>query len=132
MDFALQASGIPAQSGPRVNIEVLSNSGSGVAVINLSGRLDPTTTALLDERLRSLHAEGYSCFVLGCADLSYLSSAGIKILLGLRKLLTQRVPPGSIHIAAAKPHVFDVLVLSGLETCFTMYPTLEAARAATA
>ena len=113
-----------------MNIEVISQPGSGVAILNLSGRLDPTTTALLDERLRALYAEGNSCFILGCADLSYLSSAGIKILLGLRKLLVQRTPPGAIHLAAVKPHVTDVLVLSGLETCFALHPSMEAARTA--
>jgi anti-anti-sigma factor len=115
-----------------LNIEVIADPAPGPVVLNLNGRLDPTTTALLDTRLRALCAEGRSCFILGCTDLIYLSSAGLKILLGVRKLLVQRTPPGSIHLAEAKPHVVDVFQLSGLDTCFPLHPTLAAARAAVA
>ncbi len=113
-----------------MNIEVISAPGSGPVVLHLNGRLDPTTTALLDQRLRALYAEGRSCFVLGCAELIYLSSAGLKVLLAVRKLLAQRSPSGSIHLAAPKPHVLDVLQLSGLDTCFPIHASLPAALAA--
>jgi len=114
-----------------VNIEVVSAPGQDPVVLHLRGRLDPTTTALLDQRLRALCAEGRSCFILGSTELAYLSSAGLKILLAVRKLLAQRTPPGSIHFAAPKPHVLDVLQLSGLDTCFPVHATLPAALAAT-
>ena len=113
-----------------MNIEVISDPGQSAVVLQLKGRLDPTTTALLDQRLRALYAEGRSCFILGCADLSYLSSAGLKVLLAMRKLLVQRTPPGSLRLAAPKPHVLDVLQLSGLDTCFPIHTSLPAALAA--
>ena len=115
-----------------MNIQVISEPGPGPAVLHLSGRLDPTTTALLDQRLRALYAEGRSCFILGCAELTYLSSAGLKVLLAVRKLLAQRSPAGAIHFAAPKPHVLDVLQISGLDTCFPVPASLPAALAATA
>lgn len=115
-----------------MNIEVISDPGPGPVVLHLKGRLDPTTTALLDQRLRALCAEGRSCFVLGSAELTYLSSAGLKVLLGVRKLLVQRNPPGSIHFAAPKSHVLDILQISGLDTCFPIHASLPAALAAAA
>ena len=114
-----------------MNIEVASEPGQDPVVLHLRGRLDPTTTALLDQRLRALCAEGRSRFILGCAELSYLSSAGLKVLLAVRKLLAQRTPPGTIHFATPKPHVLDVLQLSGLDTCFPVHASLPAALAAT-
>jgi anti-sigma B factor antagonist len=115
-----------------VNIEVISEPGRDPVVLRLNGRLDPTTTALLDRRLRALCTEGRSCFILGCAELAYLSSAGLKTLLSVRKLLAQLSPAGGIHLAAPKPHVLDVLQLSGLDACFPVHASIPAALAATA
>jgi anti-anti-sigma factor len=97
-------------------------------VIGLTGRLDSTTSPLLDERLSALIEGGQTHFVFDCVQLNYLSSAGIRLLLTISKKLAPR--GGKISLAAAKHHVLEVLCLGGLDAVFPNFATVQAALSA--
>jgi anti-sigma B factor antagonist len=59
----------------------------GAYVISLSGSLDSQTYDLLEERLRPILAESPQLLVLDMAELDYLSSAGIRVILKTQKAL---------------------------------------------
>lgn len=104
--------------------------GSGPVIITLNGQLDSTTATSLQETLQGLCGEGHRCFILACADLNYLSSAGLRVLLGVRKTLAPHRNDGGIHLAEARAHVRDVFQISGLDGVFPLHATLDAARSA--
>ncbi|MDF3058228.1 MAG: anti-sigma factor antagonist [Rariglobus sp.] len=115
-------------TGCLVMIECISD--SGPVVLSLKGRLDSTTSELLETQLRTLYAEGHRCFILACAELNYLNSAGLRVLMAVRKTLAQHTPSGGIHLAEARSHVRDVVQLSGLDGLFPLHASLAEARAA--
>lgn len=106
------------------------STGPGPIIITLSGQLDSTTASSLQVALQGLCADGHRCFILACAELNYLSSAGLRVLMSVRKALAKDRDDGGIHLAEARAHVRDVFQISGLDGIFPMHTTLEAARSA--
>ena len=96
-------------------------------LIALTGRLDGTTAGLLEERFNSLIQLGERHFVLDCSELTYLSSAGLRVLFAATRKLTS--PGGRIVFAAVKSHVLDVVHLSGSDGIFPQFATVDAALA---
>mgnify|MGYP003353431081 FL=1 len=83
-------------------------------VVGIQGRLDTVTAPACEEQLRNLVENGSTHFVLDLAQLDYISSAGLRVLLIVSKLLTQ----GSICLTGLKPNVRTVLDISGLSGMF--------------
>lgn len=82
----------------------------GVAVLRLAGRLDgfgaKEAAAAVPEDL------GVQRIVLDCAEMSYLSSAGVRLLLGWQKAAL--AGGGALAFAAVQPYCADVLDMAGL------------------
>lgn len=110
-----------------MNIDVVSP--SAPVILSLNGRLDSTTSALLDARLRAFCADGHARIILACEELHYISSAGLRVLMAARKALEQRHGSGiaGIHLAAAKAHVLDIFRLSGLDALFVAHDSVAEA-----
>ncbi len=83
---------------------------SGVAVAHLSGRLDSFGAKAAAAALGPDRASGR--LVLDCADLSYLSSAGVRVLLSQQK--ASQAAGGAMALAAVQPFCLSVLEMSGL------------------
>jgi len=106
------------------------STGPGPIIITLRGQLDSTTASSLQVALQGLCADGHRCFILACAELNYLSSAGLRVLMAVRKALAKERHDGGIHLAEARAHVRDVFQISGLDGIFPLHATLAEARSA--
>ena len=84
-----------------------------------------TTSPLLEERLKPLLAQPGQKLVFDCADLSYISSAGLRVFLSTMRHLT--AGEGNIAFARLSAPVTDLFRLAGLEDLFLITPTLEEA-----
>ena len=95
----------------------------------LSGRWDAFTAkefeALTEELVRE---DGMRLVVLDLADVDYVSSFGLRSLLGLGKTLEPL--GGSIHVAALRPGVEKVFIGCGFGSLFPAFPDADAAAAA--
>jgi anti-anti-sigma factor len=100
---------------------------AGHLVLSLEGRLDTVTHPALEERLASEINGGALQIVLDCAQLNYLSSLGLRVLLKNAKKLAPL--QGRLVLAGLQPHVLDVLRLAGYDSIFSHYPTVAAALA---
>ena len=58
-----------------------------VRILALSGRLDTETSADLELALQDLQAAGANHFLIDMAEIGYVSSAGLRVLLALAKQL---------------------------------------------
>jgi len=67
-----------------------SHSEAGDCILALDGRLDSESVALFDERVAALLAEEPRSVILQLADLEYISSAGLRSILKLKKELSER------------------------------------------
>lgn len=101
-----------------------------VLVFDLSGRLDATTSEQLAARLLP-EIEGETRQVLfNLAEISYMSSIGLRVLVQSAKTL--KASGSGLRICAAGPSVQKVLEISGLDQLFGLRDTEDAALAAIA
>ena len=89
----------------------------GVAVVRLIGRLDGFGAKEAEKNLFA--PDPGAVLVLDCADLSYLSSAGVRFLLTIQKAVASS--GGSIALCALQPFCAAVLEMSGLAGRIPVY-----------
>lgn len=94
-------------------------------VVTVSGKLDAVTAPVFEKSLRELVDGGAERVVVDLAELDYVSSAGLRALLVMGKLLTAR--GGRSCIANARGNVLSVFEMSGFATLFRLSASLQAA-----
>ncbi len=95
-----------------------------IPVFHLSGRLDVATSPILEERLKPVleENEGSRNIVFDCSELSYVSSAGLRVFISSQRQLTAR--GGGVAFAALSKPVRDLFHLAGLEELFIIEPSV--------
>jgi anti-anti-sigma factor len=94
-------------------------------IVEIEGRLDTTSYAAFEAEAIALLHNGSSVFVFDCAALSYVSSAGLRALLTLRK--RSQAAGLRLRLCCLQPTVSQVFEISGFTGIFELYPTLEEA-----
>ena len=77
------------------------------AVLKLEGRLDTITAPELEKSIKDVT---YKNLVLDIERLDYISSAGLRVILGAHK---QFVKVGSFKIINTKPEILDIFEMTG-------------------
>ena len=85
------------------------------AVLKLGGQLNTNTAADLEEALEPVF-ERTSKVVLDFADLEYLSSAGLRVLVATQKRVT--AAEGALRIVNASDDIREVFDITGLIDVF--------------
>jgi anti-sigma B factor antagonist len=98
-----------------------------VPVFHLCGRLDASTAPGLQERFSLVLAEGETRVVMDCRDLTYISSAGLRVFITALKSLKSR--GGGLGVASLQRPVMDLFRLAGLEELFLPAASVEEAAA---
>lgn len=111
-------------------LEIRQEEQGDVRILALSGRLDTETSADLELALQDLQAAGATRFVIDLADIGYVSSAGLRVLLALAKQLDGG--RGSLRLCALNDAVQQVFDVAGFSKMFALFPTREAALGAPA
>lgn len=89
------------------------------ALITISGRVDSSNASQLEEVLTNVVDEGQKNLVLDLSGLDYLSSAGLRHLVGTLKECRKR--GGDLRIADPSERVDEVLRMAGLKSLFATY-----------
>ena len=82
--------------------------------LKLDGRLDTVTAPQLQETIQE-QLDGVHDVVMDCADLSYVSSAGLRVLLTTRKAIQ-----GELILRKVAPAVLEVLEITGFVDILTV------------
>ena len=77
--------------------------------VALEGRLDTVTAPQLEAELRTA-VNGVTELVLDLAELSYVSSAGLRVLLSAQKVMNRQ---GRMIIRNVKPEIMDIFEVTG-------------------
>lgn len=97
-----------------------------IHTLYLSGRWDAFTTKEFENVTGELiRDDGMRLVVLDLANVDYVSSFGLRSLLGLGKVLEPL--GGLIHVAALRPNVEKVFVGCGFGSLFPAFPDAAAA-----
>jgi anti-anti-sigma factor len=113
-----------------MTIEIRQEQQGEVRILALSGRLDTETSADLELALQDLQADGATHFVIDLADIGYVSSAGLRVLLALAKQLDGG--RGSLKLCALNEAVRQVFDVAGFSRMFAIFPNRDAALASAA
>ena len=95
---------------------MLTIEGGGDRPVVLSGRLDATQAAATQSYLDGLDGT----VTLDCADLQYLSSAGLGVLLKTHKRLLAR--GGRLRLTKVNRHLQDIFSYSGFDQILEIEP----------
>lgn len=99
-----------------------SKSGS-VVILELNGRLDASTSGILEKKLMDFLDGGEKFFILDFNQLDYISSAGLRVLLMAAKK-TNGIR-GKVALSSLKEHVKEVFDIAGFTAIFPICSTQE-------
>jgi anti-sigma B factor antagonist len=102
-----------------------------VDLLTIVGRLDAATAPQLKQQIDELFDQGRLRLVLDLAQLEYIASPGLRVLIEARKRARDRkvtdLEGGDVRIANLPPRIKEVFDLTGFTSLFEIFSdTLEA------
>jgi len=91
--------------------------------ISLEGHLDAATSVEADDEFTQVIEAGQIKLLVDLSALSYISSAGLRVLLVAAKQLQQKA--GKIVLCSMTPGVKEVFEISGFSSIFKIFPTID-------
>ena len=99
-----------------------------VDILSISGRMQAPEAAQLQERINQLFAEGRFRLVLDLANLEYISSPGLRVLIEARKRAREwklsDFDRGDVRIVNLPARIKEVFDLTGFTSLFQIYDDL--------
>ncbi len=96
-----------------------------VDVVGISGRLTAAESPELQEQLNALFTEGRYRILLDFANLEYISSPGLRVLIEARKRAREwkitDFDRGDVRIVNLPPRIKEVFDLTGFTSLFHIY-----------
>jgi len=93
-------------------------------IVEISGRLDATSSPVIQEQLMQI-IDREKSIILDCTHVEFISSSGLRVFLMAAKKL--KGGNGSLVICALSENVKEVFDISGLSSILTLIPTMEEA-----
>lgn len=100
----------------------------GATVLQLSGRMEAKSAPGFESTLDHLIGEGEIHLVFGFSQVDYISSAGLRTILGPAKKIL--AAGGKIALADLQPNVKKAFEMLGAGAVLPLFDTMEAAVAA--
>jgi anti-sigma B factor antagonist len=94
---------------------------NGTTVISVTGTVDALTAPDLAKILVNQIAEGHVNLIVDLIGVEFMSSAGLRTLLGAVK--EARTNGGDLRIASTNPGIDKVLKMSGFQTIAKVFPS---------
>ena len=100
------------------------------SIVEVSGRIDNTTSADIESRIGAALDTSPSALVLDLTGVTFVSSIGLRVLLMAAKRCRKQNAKLALHSVPAQ--IADLFGVSGLTAFFPMYDSRDAALAAVA
>lgn len=100
-------------------MEITEQKSAGVVTLRLSGRLDTTTAPAFEARILGGIESGDRHVVIDLAQLDYISSAGLRVIVLAGKRLN--AANGKLVLCSLKDRVREVFDIAGLSSIFSIY-----------
>ena len=101
-------------------MQISTRTSSDIHIVAIAGNLDSTTSPEAQKALDAVLA-GARKVVLDFSELDYISSAGLRVLLGAAKQL--RASGGTLRIFGLNQSVREVFEISGFSAILAVYPS---------
>ncbi len=96
-----------------------------ILVFAIKGRLDAATASTAEETIKNTMAEDTQRLLFDLTALEYLSSGGLRVILGAAKEIRRR--EGKVALAALTPYVYEIFEVSGFTAMIPIKDTVEEA-----
>lgn len=104
-------------------MEIISNTQGKWKIVSITGRFDAQTSKEIDKQLMASINLGDRFIALDLTDMQYISSAGLRILLSIRKAL--KGLKGNFVLVNPNENIMEVLELSGFSRIFLILNDCE-------
>ncbi len=104
-------------------MKITSNIENDVITISLEGRLDTTTSPELQDELDKLLTKTKFNLILDFKNLSYVSSAGLRVLLSAQKKANDLV--GNVVIRNVSDSIMEVFDMTGFSDFLNIEPPAQ-------
>jgi anti-sigma B factor antagonist len=98
-------------------------------LVVVKGRIDSYTAPNLSETLHSVTKRNQFKIIMDMSDVSYVSSAGLRVLIDLQKTC-KKTNLGEVLLANIPQRVYETLELAGFVPLFKFYKNVDSALAA--
>lgn len=95
-------------------------------VVSVSGRVDSYTAPKLSDILRGITGENRYRIILNLGDVTYVSSAGLRIMIDIQKIC-KRDGEGETVLVEVPTRVYETLELAGFTPLFKFFNEDESA-----
>ena len=96
-------------------LNITKNRENNALFVALDGRLDTTTAPQLETDLKS-SLEGVEALTIDAEKLEYISSAGLRVLLSVQKIMNRQGTMKLIHVGETIMEIFEVTGFSDILT----------------
>ncbi len=110
-----------------MDLHLSARAGRACTVVRVGGELDMDTSPRLHDFLQEVMDGGVAQVVLDFADVTFMDSSGLGVLVGWFKELQDK--GGRLCVAAARQPVEYVLRVSAVDRVLDVYDTVDAAEA---
>lgn len=102
-----------------MSVEIREEKKGKTTIFWLAGRLDSATSPKIEEKIMNSISNGSSDVILEFSSLSYISSAGIRVLVHCHKELEKK--HGHIFLVAVPKPIENVLYITGFLPYFKVF-----------
>lgn len=92
-----------------------------IVILRVEGRVDVSTSPLLERAIDQLIQEKHLKLALDFSGITYLSSAGMRVLLAKTKKVQSE--KGSFVLFSVSEEVEEILKIAGFDRILSVYPT---------
>jgi serine/threonine-protein kinase RsbW len=113
--------GMTASRGGGRSMDITTRTQNGVTLVGFAGNLDSNTSPQAQQTLDGILASGGRKMVVDFTALDYISSAGLRVLLGTAKRLSGA--GGALRLCGLNETVQEVFDISGFSTILAVFAT---------
>jgi anti-anti-sigma factor len=106
-------------------MQIATRRAGDVLVVELAGRLDSHSSGEIGDRLTGIATGGETKVLLNLRGLDYVSSAGLRVVLRLSRLLQSH--GGELKLSDAQEMVATVLETAGFDSLLRIHPAEQGA-----
>ena len=93
-------------------------------IITIKGRLDAATAPAADDAIKKIMEQDHRRVLFNLNDLEYLSSGGLRVILGVSKALKRK--EGKLVLCSLHQFVKEIFEVSGFDSLIPIEDTIDA------
>lgn len=103
-----------------IGVDIVVEQENDIYIVSLSGRLDASTTPVIEKKLGKLLEVAHK-IAIDFSKISYLSSAGLRLLLSSTKKMQAK--EGKIAFFSMSDDVIEIIQMAGFERILHIFPS---------